>query len=142
MNGEARIVSEYARGFGNFYTLWTLVALTDELPQAVTLAERYKAFMEKVNHLAQMEELDAFLREDEAGEYKLSFVYLTNSRGASTDLGPRAERLKSLMAATEKERMISLLKSERSKARILIPEEIELPAGLDRSSRANFEVSL
>jgi Protein of unknown function DUF262 len=99
MNGEARIVSEYARGFGNFYTLWTLVALTDELPPAVTLAGRYRAFMEKANDLAQIEELDAFLREDEGGEYKLSFVYLTNSRGASTDLGPRAERLKALMAA-------------------------------------------
>jgi hypothetical protein len=101
MNEEEEIVSQFAKGFGNFYTLWAVIALTDteELPPPPTMAQRYKAFMEKVNRLTGQEDLDAFLREDQAGEYTLSFTYLTYSRGASTDLGPRTERFKALKAA-------------------------------------------
>lgn len=99
MNQEEAVVSEYAKGFGNFYTLWSLITLTEGLPGPATLAQRYKSFMQKVNRLAGQEDLDAFLREDQAGEYTLSFTYLNNSRGASTDLGPRTERFKALKTA-------------------------------------------
>lgn len=51
MNEEKRIVTDYSKGFGNFYTLWALIALagTGELPAPATLAQRYKVFMQKVN---------------------------------------------------------------------------------------------
>jgi Region found in RelA / SpoT proteins len=52
------------------------------------------------------------------------------------NLSPYGTVVQYLLIA-EKERMISLLKSERGKARILIPEEIELPPGLDRSEVKN-----
>jgi len=99
MNEEEKIVEEYAKGFGNFYTLWAVVVLTDELPPPGALAERYREFMQKVNRLAAEEDLDEFLRQDQAGEYTSSFNYLTNSRGASTDLGPRTERFNALETA-------------------------------------------
>src|SRR5439155_9718249 len=99
MDEEGGAVSRHAKGFGNFYTLWALVALTDNLPPAPELAERYGAFMQKVERLAEQRDLDAFLREGAAGEYALPLAYLTNSRGASTDLGPREERLTALKAA-------------------------------------------
>lgn len=99
MNEEEGVVSEYARGFGHFYTLWAFAAITEDLPAPSVAAQRYKAFMQRVNTLVSQEDLDEFIRKDEAGEYTLSFTYLTNSRGASTDLGPRAERLRALKAA-------------------------------------------
>lgn len=99
MDGETRIVAKYAKGFGHFYTLWAFVALTEDLPAAPIIAERYVAFLEKVQKLAEQEDLDAFLRDVEAGEYTLSLTYLTHSRGASTDLGPRAQRLAALSTA-------------------------------------------
>jgi hypothetical protein len=100
MDGEERVVSRHSKGFGNFYTLWALVALTDNLPPPATLAERYVTFMEKVQRLTDQEDLDVFLRDAPAGEYTLPLAYLTNARGASTDLGPRKERLAALRAAT------------------------------------------
>jgi len=93
MNRNAGIIPKYSKGFGNFYTLWALVALTENLPPAPTLEERYVDFMQKVQKLSEQDDLDAFLREAPAGEYSSALVYLTNSRGASTDLGPRKERL-------------------------------------------------
>ncbi len=100
MNTEADAISRYGRGFGNFYTLWSLVALADGLPAPAELAGRYAAFMRKVDKLAEQQDLEAFLREGAiAGEYALPLVYLNNSRGASTDLGPRKERLTALHTA-------------------------------------------
>ncbi len=56
--------------------------------------------MQKVDKLAEQQDLEAFLREEAtAGEYALPLVYLNNSRGASTDFGPRKERLTALHTA-------------------------------------------
>jgi hypothetical protein len=99
MDGEDGIVSQHSKGFANFYTLWALVVLTENLPPAATLAASYVTFMQKVQTLAEQEDLDAFLRDAAAGEYTLPLAYLTNARGASTDLGPRRERLAALRNA-------------------------------------------
>jgi len=96
MNGAEGVVAAFARGFGNFYTLWAVVALAENLPAAAVLAGRYSSFMRKVQTLASQEDLDDFLRGAPAGEYTTALTYLTNSRGASTDLGPRKERFAAL----------------------------------------------
>ena len=98
MNSDS-VVELYAKGFGHFYTLWALIALTKGLPTPKRLAASYAAFMKKVMRLAAQEDLDAFLHKAKKGEYTLALVYLTNARGASTDLGPRVERLRALKAA-------------------------------------------
>ena len=99
MNGQEGIVARYVKGFGHFYTLWAFVALTKDLPSAPTIADRYKGFIEKVQTLAEQTDLEAFLRDAEAGEYTVPLTYLTSSRGASTDLGPRTQRLDALKDA-------------------------------------------
>jgi hypothetical protein len=99
MEKESGVLSKHARGFINFYTLWAFVALTEDLPAPGVSAERYAAFMQKVERLAEQQDLEAFLRGAPAGEYALSLAYLTNSSGANTDLGPRNERLAALRAA-------------------------------------------
>lgn len=92
-------VTKYATGYGNFYTLWALIALADSLPIASELARRYASFMEKVNTLSQQEDLDGFLREQPPGEYTLALAYHSNYLGASTDLDRREERLTALRSA-------------------------------------------
>ena len=99
MNSEHAVVETYAKGFGHFYTLWALVALTKNLPPQKKLANAYAAFMQKVQTLAEQEDLEAFLQKTKKGEYTLALTYLRNSRGASTDLGPRKERLLALEKA-------------------------------------------
>ena len=91
-------ISKYARGFGDFYTLWALVVLSDALPEPKDLALKYEAFMKKVALLGQQQDLGAFLK-GKNRNYKLPLIYYNHSRGASTDLTPRTERLNSLKAS-------------------------------------------
>jgi hypothetical protein len=99
MNLDQAVVEKYSKGFGHFYTLWALVALTKNLPTPKKLAHTYATFMQKVQKLSEQEDLEAFLQETKKGEYTLALNYLRNSRGASTDLGPRKERLAALERA-------------------------------------------
>lgn len=97
MDRQDSVVSRYAKGFGNFYTLWSLIALNAaNLPPPRELARRYRDFMVQVETLEQQQDLEAFLRDKPAGQYATALTYLRNSRGASTDLGPRKERLDAL----------------------------------------------
>ena len=98
MNAEQTVVT-YAKGFGHFYTLWALIASTHVRPAPEKLATGYAAFMQKVQKLAAQEDLDQFLRKAKEGEYTLPLIYLNSSRGASTDLGPRKDRLDALTTA-------------------------------------------
>lgn len=94
-------VATYTKGFGHLYTLWSLIALTPpaSLPLADELAARYVLFMERVDVLSAQEDLAAFLRDKGAdGHYAHALTYLNNSRGASTDLTQRRERLTALTA--------------------------------------------
>ncbi len=99
MNTEKRVIETHCKGFGHFYTLWALVALTKDLPTPKRLATSYAAFMLKVQKLAEQIDLDAFLRSKKTGEFTLALTYLKNTRGASTDLKPRKERLDALRKA-------------------------------------------
>ena len=92
-------VTRHARGFGNFYTLWTLLALTNNLPPTAVIAERYAAFQEQVAALSAQEDMQAFLQANEGPAYARALTYLNNSRGASTDLAQRLGRLEAIRAA-------------------------------------------
>lgn len=99
MEQANQAITQHAKGFGNFYTLWALLALTPNLPPVAQLAERYAAFMGRVTELAQQADVQAFLQEHPGHEYARAFSYLNNSRGASTDLAQRLGRLEALQAA-------------------------------------------
>ena len=92
-------VSNYAKGFGDFYTLWALVALSPAvtLPTPKQLAQRYGAFMKDVELLGKQQNLDEFLKSNEG--FSLPLNYYDNSRGANTDLAPRTKRFESLKAS-------------------------------------------
>lgn len=99
MDLHNQAVSKYARALANFYTLWCLVALNEELPDPVHLAEDYAEFMERVETLNSQEDLSGFLQNDSAGTYTLPFTYLDNFRGANTDISPREKRYQALKSA-------------------------------------------
>ena len=96
MNAADPRVCAHAKGFGNFYSLFALVALLQDRPSADDMAARYVALIALVDELSSQEDLDTFLRLDSGGRYRLPYKYWSNSLGASTDLGPRRERLDAL----------------------------------------------
>ncbi len=96
MNSDGAI-SDYAKGFGDFYTLWALVGLSDRPIRPKQLAQRYTAFIGKVQLLRKQPDPEAFLRNKD--NYSLPSTYYHNSRGASTDLAPRKKRYEALKAA-------------------------------------------
>jgi hypothetical protein len=98
MEDTNNAVTQHAKGFGNFYTLWAFLALTPGLPAPADVAARYVAFMERVAELAAQEDLQAFLEAHPGPGYARAFTYLENTRGASTDLAQRAARLEALRA--------------------------------------------
>jgi hypothetical protein len=70
-------VTEYARGVGNFYSLWAFIALNQPhlgIPEIT--AERYSGFMEKVATLAK--------GKNENDPYSMACNYLKNSIKANT----------------------------------------------------------
>lgn len=98
MQNENACVTEFAKGFGSFYSLWALVALAPNPPAASQLAHGYKSFMEKVAVLGEQDDLQDFLAKNEGGGFAHALTYLNNSQGASTDLTQRTARLEALRA--------------------------------------------
>jgi hypothetical protein len=98
METHNQCVSEYAKNFGSFYTLWALIALNiNDLPNTDDLANRYLEFMRKVYEIGEKDDLDAFfeglINKD---SYKNPVQYYRNALGASTDLSQRGARLNAL----------------------------------------------
>lgn len=97
MEAHNGAVTEYARGLGNFYSLWAFVALNQphlELPEIT--AERYSGFMEKVATLSKEKDGMKFSRANENDSYSIAYNYLKNSIKASTDRQQREARNKIL----------------------------------------------
>ena len=68
MEAHNNSISNYARSFAHVYSVWALVALSSELPKATALADRYTAFMKRVNELADQQDLGSFLAADAEGQ--------------------------------------------------------------------------
>ncbi|MCD5985554.1 DUF262 domain-containing protein [Pseudomonas sp. CDFA 610] len=89
-------ITRYARGYGNFYALWTALALADFDLDAEALSEKYSLFMSKVETLVAEQNLESFLAQAQPGLYTQALIYVSNSRGASTELNQRKERVNAL----------------------------------------------
>ncbi len=92
---EKNTVSQYAKSFTHFYTLWCVIALNFAAVKAKgvdDISKRYIAFMTKVETLAGKKDLESFIKSDTRNAYKAALSYYNNSRGASTDLTPRQAR--------------------------------------------------
>lgn len=89
-------ITDFAKGLGHFYSLWSLIALNQRLPPPEELAMSYAEFMRKVAMLNSQDDLQAFLLSRPEQDFTSGLAYLDNSRGASTDLPQRTARLEAL----------------------------------------------
>ncbi|QLH08564.1 DUF262 domain-containing protein [Candidatus Nitrosotenuis sp. DW1] len=91
---KEKVITKWAITANNFYTLWSLVALlnVDELPAPKDLATKYNSFMEQVNEITEQTDPTKLDKNIVGTVYR----YYENSRGASTDLKQRTERLNAL----------------------------------------------
>lgn len=94
-----KCITEYGKTANNLYTLWALLALNKELPNANVLADRYTAFMTDVKKFMDAENPDELWAQADQAQLENSFTYFKNSKGASTDLPQRNDRLNALKAA-------------------------------------------
>ncbi|MXQ11186.1 DUF262 domain-containing protein [Microvirga makkahensis] len=91
-------VARFSRALGNVYSLWSLVVLETNLPEPAVLADRYTAFMRKVETLSAQDNIVDFMQ-GASEEYADALRYLNALRGANTDLTPRTERFEALRRA-------------------------------------------
>lgn len=93
-------VKQYANTFTAFYTLWALVVLYwDNLPEAPEFADEFASFMARVRELDAIESFEerANRIQSPGGEaYRRPLEFLQASKGANTDITPRAKRLEAL----------------------------------------------
>ncbi|AYV46517.1 hypothetical protein CFHF_15395 [Caulobacter flavus] len=88
MEGYNKSVTEIARTFTHIYSLWGVLATADLLPEATVLANRYQAFMAKVEELADRGPGLPL----PGGDYVHADEYREASRGASTEPAQRLAR--------------------------------------------------
>lgn len=98
MEQHNQVVTKLGKGFANFYTLWSSIALASTLPPAPELAERYATFMMKVKTLAEQDDLQLYLQAHHEGSLAHALNYYRNSQGATTELPQRSARLAALRA--------------------------------------------
>jgi Protein of unknown function DUF262 len=91
MEYHNKAVTKYARGFNDFYSLWSFVALHhSELPSPEITAEKYSEFMDRIMMLTKVKDIE-LLRES-ARSYPDAYHYLKNSGRAGTDQLQREAR--------------------------------------------------
>lgn len=88
MERRNRSVTEIARTFTHIYSLWGVLITADLLPDVELLADRYQAFMAKVEKLADLGPGMAL----PDGDYERAAAYREASRGASTEPAQRLAR--------------------------------------------------
>ena len=97
MEAHNGAVTEYARGLGNFYSLWAFVSLNQprlELPEITS--ERYSGFMEKVATLSRERDTSALSSASVNGPHSMAYNYLRNSIKANAVQQQREARNKIL----------------------------------------------
>jgi hypothetical protein len=91
MEHHNRAVTKYARGFNDFYSLWSFVALHhNELPSPEIAAQKYSEFMDRIMMLTKAKDVE--LLRGSAKAYPDACHYLQNSGRAGTDQFQREAR--------------------------------------------------
>jgi hypothetical protein len=106
MEKKNECLTKYAKGFGNLYSLWAVVALNLEALRAPsTLAIHYQEFMDKVLEITAQERPEELLSGKNAELYREPYNYYIYSLGPVTDLPLRERRniaLKSALLKSKK----------------------------------------
>jgi len=117
MEQNNQAITRYAKGFGNFYSLWSFVVLNrNHLNSPEITAGRYAEFMDKVTALAKVKDIK-LLREFEDGQYAYAYKYLRNVVQASstqTRRGIRNTILENVLLDESGQWKISSKKSEKT----------------------------
>ncbi len=88
MEGRNKAVTEIARTFTHIYSLWGVLVTAPVLPAADVLADRYQAFMAKVEKLTDLPPGAPLPQPD----FENAATYRENARGASTESAQRSAR--------------------------------------------------
>jgi hypothetical protein len=105
MDRHNQAVSLHAKTIGNFYTLWSIVALKRaDLASADATADLYAAFMEKVDRVRAADDLESLLTASAGEDLTSAVTYWNNLRGASTDLTQREARVNTLLQVLSRNR--------------------------------------
>jgi hypothetical protein len=106
MEAANACVTTHARGLGNFYSLWSVIAInTPAISKAATFARRYMRFMKLVEECAAEENPDSLLDKKSKNRrpaYAQALKYYWATQGASTDLAQRETRHNVLMKVLAK----------------------------------------
>jgi hypothetical protein len=90
------VVTEFAKSATNFFSLWSLAALTfDNLPSPNEFATVYRDFMVQVVKLLKSDDAEQFA--GIAEQHPHPFAYAQNARGANTEYPQRLERHRALV---------------------------------------------
>jgi hypothetical protein len=89
-------ITDHARTFSSFYTLWCLICIESDIRKTRALADNYIKFMTMVEKLESASDVNEILGAAPANHYADPYKYLQNSRGASTDLSQRQSRFEAL----------------------------------------------
>jgi hypothetical protein len=95
MEEHNNCISQHAKGLANFYTIWSVIALEDNLPEPNILANSFKSFMEVVEELNEQGIANVMLRDD-VQRNQQHLTYLSHLTGATSNLPARQERYKAL----------------------------------------------
>lgn len=93
MEKENKCVSEYARNYMHFYTLWNVVYQLYLQESPAELAKRYAGFMQGYLGISREESADM---DDEVDSDNFPLIYAANSVGANTELPQRKARFGAL----------------------------------------------
>ena len=93
-DGNYSVIKKWGRTANNFYTLWSVIALSNEsqLSNPEIFSKKYDSFMKKISKMDDKIDKNSLSTKQDQRAY----TYYANSRGASTDSKPRKERLNTL----------------------------------------------
>jgi len=91
MEHHNEAVTKFARGFNDFYSLWSFVVLNHRrLPSPDSAADKYSEFMDRIMTLAKMKDIK--LSREYETSYPDAYRYLKNSGRAGSDQLQREAR--------------------------------------------------
>ena len=90
--GIGHIANSFAKAVDIIEGAKVFAVASRSLSRAKEFAEKYLAFMTRVNTLSDQEDLEEFLQSQTTSDYKDPNKYFMASKGASTDEPQRKER--------------------------------------------------
>ena len=92
IEGSNQGITTYAKSATHFYTLWSILASLETMPEIETFAAKYIDFMQRVSDISKSEDQQKLLAGEYLGKYDDPFRYAENAKGATTEEPQRRTR--------------------------------------------------